>query len=62
MRLLKTLLKLGLMLTLTSCVRNISVGVPCEALQVIYYEDVKPESAEVELLLNNEVISEVCKK
>ena len=50
------------MLTLTSCVRNISVGVPCEALQVIYYEDVKPESAEVELLLNNEVISEVCKK
>jgi hypothetical protein len=52
------LVLLALMLTLASCVR--STGVPCEALTLIYYDDIQPEQAEINVLLNNAVIEELC--
>ena len=53
------LVLLALMLTLTSCAK--SIGVPCEALTLIYYEDIQPEQAETDVLLNNAVIEELCR-
>ena len=51
------------MLILTSCgiaTRKAS-GIPCEALELIFYEKIEPLDAEVSVLENNAVIEEVCK-
>lgn len=50
----------AIMLTLMGCAKNTS-GIPCEALEVIYYENIEPLEAEIEVLKNNAVIEEVCK-
>jgi hypothetical protein len=46
-------------LILSGCVKNIK-GIPCKALKEVYYIDIKPQSAEEEVLKNNAVISELC--
>lgn len=51
---------LGIMQILTACVRN-SNGIPCEALELIYYNDIQPLDAELAVLRNNAVIEEICK-
>ena len=61
LKLLSVLAMLGLTQILSACAKNISQGIPCEALSLIYYEDIQPLSAEIEVLRNNAVIEEVCK-
>ena len=52
---------LALMLALTSCAENTKAkSVPCEALKEIYYENIEPLQAEIDVLLNNTVIDEAC--
>lgn len=45
---------------LTNCAANTN-GIPCEALNLIYYDEIYPLEAEIEVLKNNAVIEEVCR-
>lgn len=60
LKLLIVLVMLGLTQILSNCATNTSVGVPCEALALIYYDEIEPLDAEIEILKNNAVIEEVC--
>lgn len=54
---------LASMLTLAGCNGSIRKNsVPCEALTVVYYNDIQPSQAESEVLLNNAVIEDLCRK
>lgn len=54
---------LAIMLTLASCARDTKKAndIPCEALELIFYEKIEPLDAELSVLRNNAVIEEVCK-
>ena len=54
---------LGIMQILTSCAKNTATGsIPCSSLSLVYYDEIKPERAEISVLLNNAVISKICKQ
>lgn len=57
------LIMLAVMLTLTSCAIDTKKAndIPCEALELIFYEKIEPIDAELAVLKNNAVIDEVCK-
>lgn len=48
-------------LAMCSCSHKNLNGIPCEALNLIYYEEIYPLEAEIEVLKNNAVIEEICR-
>ena len=53
---------LASILTLAGCNGSIRKNsVPCEALVLVYYDEIDPLVAERQVLLNNAVIEEICK-
>lgn len=62
MKKIKNMIVFFLCLVASSCCIKNKGEIPCSTLALVYYDDIQPLEAEVNVLLNNAVIEEICGK